>query len=476
LNKRVTKKSFFSVKKEIFKLGDVVDFFVYVKVQNKREKLFEPGHTLTSSDISAMAEHEKIFIDSSGVQNYKKLYKNKKELSSQTPKPKKTTYFSINKKAFSVGDTLEFSLYLNSDAKKVIYSQKGHLYTKKDKLALSNEEKVFIDDSGVDHYKKFIKAKKESKQEAKKEKSLSYTLVNQRYFQIDDLLDFELFRESEGVKSRFSRLGHIVSKDNIKTFKETGEIYILSDDIQKYQAFVNLKRQAAELEKRAWDIHYIMSELKRVLDDIFTKNAHIKNIQMLYPLVKNMAEIIIEKKMTLNDLREFISRDYTTATHSVNVAIYAAVIALELDLSDAEVKDLILSALLHDIGKTEIADEILYKESKLNDYEFKEVRKHATIGVLIAKEYGITDKEILSGIHHHHERLDGSGYPNGLKNHYISLFARVVGICDIFDAMSTNRGFQDMKKAFEVLVDMKKNMNGKLDNDIMGSFIKIVTS
>jgi HD-GYP domain-containing protein (c-di-GMP phosphodiesterase class II) len=481
VNKQITKKSFFSIKKDTFHVGDTIDFDVYAKNTNKREKLFDSGHTITNDDIKTLFENEKIFIDSTGVDSYKRYFKTKKEKSKKTPKSEKTAYFSINKKAFKIGDTLDFSLYINNENKKTKHSERGHVFTKKDKTFFLSVEKVFIDDTDVEKYKSYIRLKKESLKSNEQTKTtdiekIDYIAVNRNYFQIDDLLDFELFIDSDNEKNQFLKVGRIITKDDKKVFQETDEVYINSKDLDKYKAFVNLKKLAIELTKKAGDIDFTMYEIKRVLTDVFTKLCHIKNIQMVYPLVKNMANIIIDNQLKLKDLRKYISRDYTTATHSVNVSIYAAVIGMELKFSKGDMRDLLLSAILHDIGKNNIPDEILYKESKLNDYEYKEVRKHPTLGVLIAKEYGIIDKEILSGIHHHHERLDGSGYPNGSKNNNISLFARIIGICDTFDAMSTNRNFQDLKKAFDTLIEMKKSMNGKLDNELMGSFIKIISN
>ena len=476
----MAKASYFSIKKDIFQTDDLIGFDIYVKKQNKREVLVKSGHKISNEDLELLLEHKKVFIDSSGVDSYKKFYK-AKNLTNKNPKQNKIRYFSINKKVFSVDDKLEFSLYLKDENKKVKYTEPGHLFTKEDKVFFLKQEKVFIKEDDVQNYKKYIRDKKASKKPQQetgvaKTEEINYKLVKQNYFNIDDMLDFELYIDIEDKKSQFTKFGRIITKDDKNVLTQAKKVYVKSEEFDNYTAFLKMKKLSIELVKKSEDLDFIMSEIKTVLSEIFQKKCHVKNIQLLYPLAKNLTSIIMNRKLKLDDLRGFISRDYTTSTHSLNVAIYAAVIAMELKLAFTDTNNLILSAILHDIGKINISKEILYKESKLTKYEYREIKKHPTIGVLLAKEYGIVDKDILSGIHHHNERLDGSGYPNGSKNHNISLFARIIGICDVFDAISTNRKFQDKKKAFDTLIEMKKTMNNQLDNELMGSFIKIVTS
>jgi len=275
---------------------------------------------------------------------------------------------------------------------------------------------------------------------------------------------------------QFCKIAHIISKNDKKEILETEEIFINSDGVNAYKKFVKLKKEARKTKKRRTDINFITSELKNILTEIFAGSKTPKNVKKTYPLVNDLSQLIISKDLQLNDLRMLLSKDYETATHSLNVAIYTAVIGREMRLSNGDLKDIILSGLLHDIGKADISEKTLNKKTELNKYDNKEIKKHATFGVLLAKESGIIDQKILSGIHHHHERLDGSGYPNGFKGDHISLFARIVGISDVFDAISTNRGFQDSKKAFDAIIEMKKTMKDQLDNDIMGIFIKVLTA
>jgi HD-GYP domain-containing protein (c-di-GMP phosphodiesterase class II) len=102
------------------------------------------------------------------------------------------------------------------------------------------------------------------------------------------------------------------------------------------------------------------------------------------------------------------------------------------------------------------------------------MKKHPEMGYDIALKLGIADERVLTGIRHHHERLDGSGYPDNLKGEQISQFARIIGVRDVFDALSTKRSYKDPMSSFEALKLMKKEFVGHLNMDIVHSFIRML--
>lgn len=134
------------------------------------------------------------------------------------------------------------------------------------------------------------------------------------------------------------------------------------------------------------------------------------------------------------------AKDTYTRGHSDRVAKYAAEIARRYGLKPLKVSDIYYSALLHDIGKIGIPDEILKKPGKLTDAEYEIIKKHAEIGADIVKDITAIP-HISRGIHDHHERYDGNGYPRGLRGNSISLEGRIIGMADAYDAMSSTRGY-----------------------------------
>ena len=151
------------------------------------------------------------------------------------------------------------------------------------------------------------------------------------------------------------------------------------------------------------------------------------------------------------------ARDSYTARHSLNVAINSKKIAERLGLSEEELQAIYETGLLHDIGKVGIRDSILLKESALDDNEWDIMRQHPVIGAdLIANLRFLSDYD--KGIRYHHERWDGKGYPEGLARQDIPLWARIIAICDAWDAMRSDRPY---RKALSVDVAMEQIEKGK---------------
>ena len=158
-------------------------------------------------------------------------------------------------------------------------------------------------------------------------------------------------------------------------------------------------------------------------------------------------------------------------THGVNVGILNGMMARWLELSDEDEQRLILVGLLHDVGKTLIKDEIINKAEKLTKEEYDEVKKHSIHSYELLKKSGITDELVLSGVRGHHEKGNGSGYPDGLKLKEIPLFARITSISDIYDAMVAKRVYKEAHSPFEVLDEFYRNKYSDLDIRLVDLFL-----
>lgn len=175
------------------------------------------------------------------------------------------------------------------------------------------------------------------------------------------------------------------------------------------------------------------------------------NSQM-YDELNRMLISMIRTLATLLD-----ARDPYTAGHSGRVANYALWIAQKIGMAPAECEELYKAALLHDIGKIGIRDELLQKPGRLTKDEFHAIQQHTVIGagILANMEPRHAMERAVETAKSHHERLNGSGYPEGLKGNAIPLFARIVGVADTFDAMTTARpyskGFTPKEGAQELL-------------------------
>jgi putative nucleotidyltransferase with HDIG domain len=149
------------------------------------------------------------------------------------------------------------------------------------------------------------------------------------------------------------------------------------------------------------------------------------------------------------------ARDTYTAGHSRRVAASAIVIAEELGLSGAELEVVDQAALLHDIGKIGVPDSVLLKEGPLTAAEWVVMRSHPEEGARIIERLGYLD-EVVPGIRHHHERMDGRGYPEGLLGEEIPLAARIIHVADALDAMTTKRLYREERSFEEALEEIRR--------------------
>lgn len=159
--------------------------------------------------------------------------------------------------------------------------------------------------------------------------------------------------------------------------------------------------------------------------------------------------------------------------HSINVSRLATMFALYLEMSPQEVQKICLGAYLHDIGKIGIPKEILFKKGKLETEEYKEIQKHPLIGYGMAADL-IQDEEIKIIILQHHERCDGKGYPLGLNKDEIHLYARIVSLCDVYDALISDRPYRKAYSKQEALDMMGEGMGTQFDEVLGEKFLKFI--
>ena len=160
--------------------------------------------------------------------------------------------------------------------------------------------------------------------------------------------------------------------------------------------------------------------------------------------------------------------------HNLHVGILAGVMGHWMHWPDQRIRSLVIAGLLHDIGKLWIPDEILNKPGKLTDEEFATIKNHPMAGYEFLCQSSLSqEKEILDGVLHHHERNDGSGYPNHFRKEQISDFGHILGILDVYDAMVADRAYAKRSSPFDIFAVISDDiMQGKLDTEYGVTFVK----
>ena len=167
------------------------------------------------------------------------------------------------------------------------------------------------------------------------------------------------------------------------------------------------------------------------------------------------------------------AKDQYTEGHSERVAGYSVEVARRLGLSAEEQEHIFYIALLHDIGKIGIPDHILNKPERLTDEEFSTMKSHTNIGGDILRDFEMLEN-IAEGAQAHHEKYDGSGYPNGLKGEEISKTARIIGVCDTYDAMATTRAYRVGLDKDYIVEEIKRCSGTQFDPEIAKVMVDMV--
>jgi putative nucleotidyltransferase with HDIG domain len=187
-----------------------------------------------------------------------------------------------------------------------------------------------------------------------------------------------------------------------------------------------------------------------VLAEIFASQA--ATIRQTAQIYNQMDDLMMQLLTSL--MHAVDAKDPYTKDHSKCVSDYAAAIGLEMGLPAEDINQLRLGGLLHDVGKIGIPDEILKKMDKLTREEFQEIYRHPQIGYKIVENVSFHSRDVLKAIIEHHERLDGSGYPLGLRDNEISMIGRIMAVADSFHAMISDRPYRlalSHEKAFDEL-------------------------
>lgn len=165
------------------------------------------------------------------------------------------------------------------------------------------------------------------------------------------------------------------------------------------------------------------------------------------------------------------AKDPVTAGHSQRVAAISKDIGIWLNLSKNEQFDLEFTALLHDIGKIGVSDYVLNKQSVYTQNDFEQMKYHTIRGAEMLSEVGISE-EIIDGVRHHHERIDGRGYPDGIKGDELNLFAKIIKIADVYDALTSKRQYKDAWEVEKALNIIYRGRGTEFDEGIADVFIE----
>ena len=256
--------------------------------------------------------------------------------------------------------------------------------------------------------------------------------------------------------------GQILTKENINKLIKFGVsgAYIEDGRINEILDYEFRKKSVSAIEK----IFDVCENTHQILDENTIKQIE-KISEKLVTNIKRNKGITVG----ISDLQTY---DENTYLHSLSVTIISIAIGTELELNKEQLCNLGVCAMLHDIGKVEIPIEIISKPAKLTKDEYEIVKTHASLGGNYIIENKEINNEIYLGVISHHEKFDGTGYPNGLKEKQIPLFGRIITVSDVYDALTANRPYRNPVKPLEAVEYIMGGVGTSFDYDIVKAFLK----
>ena len=264
--------------------------------------------------------------------------------------------------------------------------------------------------------------------------------------------------------------------DGFETFQKIKELELEHDiPVMFFTADTDVEKEIQALAMGAVD--FIR---KPFVPEIMTNR--INHILRLEDLTRNLEDKVEEKTKQIEQISfETIAtiasmieaKDSYTKGHSVRVAEYSALLAKELGWKEEEIQNLKYVALLHDIGKIGIPDQVLNKPGKLTEIEYNIIKSHTTIGGDILKDIE-TIPGVDAGARFHHERYDGTGYPSGIKGEDIPLMARIIGIADSYDAMNSKRVYRESLPTERIRSELVNGRGKQFDPNLIDVFVKLL--
>ncbi|AGH47687.1 HD-GYP domain-containing protein [Paraglaciecola psychrophila] len=307
-------------------------------------------------------------------------------------------------------------------------------------------------------------------------------------FDTDDVEEgmfFDSIAKQQGKFKIISR-GRVTSLAAITHLKNKGILSVVVDMSKQIKPEV-VAQQEPEPEKIteppeeasfeaelgvAAKLHLKGKHLQKTMLESLGKNLPI-DIAIPEAFTKNLVSSINRNPNALMCTTKIREKDTYLLEHSLNVAILLANFGTHLGLNEEQIQELALSGFLHDIGKIKIPDEILHKPGRLNDQEMTTMKDHVYYGTKVLIEMGMPDS-IVETIGQHHERLDGYGYPEGLRGNEISTFGRMIAIVDTYDAITADRCYKvgmSSKKALQILL---QDAPEKYDEGFVTQFVQCI--
>jgi len=279
-------------------------------------------------------------------------------------------------------------------------------------------------------------------------------------------------------KDVFNDLGNIIlsqgteiTKRHIDYFVKHGiEVVFLDEDDPKEHLLKKYENSAFN-EKYAEMLNIYKQLFYQIKDKQLNFNAN-----ELQTALKPLIDHVVDDNDVLQCIRNTEEGEDYHVKHAINVAILSSIIGKWLNLDEESIYQISLAGFLHDIGKSQVNQSVLFKVDDLTDEEIEMMQEHAKLGYDVVKDNPTISREVLAAILFHHERSDGTGYPSGLSEDQTPLFARIIAVADVFDAVTSDKVYKKKVSSFKAFSIIKDEGFRGLDPNISEIFLRNIAN
>lgn len=397
---------------------------------------------------------------------------------------------------------VDFDLFVQAQSGKVLYREKDLTFTRKDLERLKDNkiEILYVREADADTFKLYLKQTGQidkSNKEIEKVEKIKFDIkdpqkvdlyynIRESFFPIKSLMllegttpSFTIYRVAE-LKPVvvYPEEGQEPKPLEIKDMQNlSGYLVVHNDNFEKYHDYLRstskeiLKSTSQPIVKAI----VIKEGSKAVAMELMANPRSKKVVTEVKSETERLIEAISEDMGLINTMIRLGENDYYTFTHSVNVSLLCLGVGKTVGLKESQLFDLALGGILHDIGKSEIHNKLLNKPGALTDGEYATMKQHVNKSIEMFKTHEDLPKDAYYPLAQHHERLSGKGYPFGLKGDEIHLYGKISAIADFYDAMTTNRSYQNASEPFHALEFMsKEKFKTELDQKALRALIMVL--
>lgn len=261
--------------------------------------------------------------------------------------------------------------------------------------------------------------------------------------------------------------------ENLKNKDQGDTFYVKEVDRASYKAYVHAQMMASDLSPKE-KAQILRDSSVSLVEEIFENPDVHKALDDSRPIISDFVTFMDAEPSAMGHLISLSGHDFYTYNHSLDVGIYCLGLGQTMKYDKKTLEELGIGALFHDIGKRQVSLDILCKKGPLNDVEWAQMQKHPQFGLLLLNDNPHISDAIRAACFEHHESWAGNGYPQQIAAEEIHPFARIVAICDTYDAMTTQRSYNVPLKPLDAVTMMKEKLAGRYDPDMLKAMHEVL--